>query len=262
MKLLKKIKEHFLASLLLVVIMIYIVNAIARGNVMVCVDNSIILAMTWFEEHSTVCSAIVSILALALSIISTILSFQRENEEQKRFDCRYKELQRQYEERLKEESKRREEDKDEAEKRNQYIEKPYLVFKKSIVAPDLVSGGEFVCMKFLNKGRDSAYKIKPDLKLKACYTKNGKIYEWVRDVPIEDPIAMRGEEIEVRWKVECEEGRNSWFFGNWGFSTDFSIKYEDASGRNYKQRYTVIIEGERSSHITNYSEPELIPLKI
>lgn len=147
-------------------------------------------------------------------------------------DARYQEQRKQYEERLKEERKQREEDKREAEEKLRVSEEPYLVFKNSKIVSNSNSEQIILRMEFLNKGRGTSYCIIPDLE---CTAKRMNMTEFTicRYEAIQDPIAMVGETFVMLMSYDKDEKD---FFG-----MTSTIKFEDASGRKYKQTFYIDI---------------------
>ena len=212
--------------------------------------------LQWVIEHKEyvpLYSSLVATGALAFSvlsfIISNIVSKNRAKKDKIISDVRYEEQRKQYEERLNEERKQREEDKHEAEEKLRVSEEPYLVFKNSKVVSNSTSEQTVLRMEFLNKGRGSAYCIIPDLE---CIAKRMNMTEFTirRCEPVQDPIAMVGE-IFV---MVMSYGKDEEDF----FEMTPTIKFEDASGRKYKQTFCIDI-GDRLGNgiIINLAQPEL-----
>ena len=212
--------------------------------------------LQWVIEHkdyAPLYSAMVATGALAFSIlssiISNIISKNRAKKDKIISDSRYEEQREQYEERLKEERKQREEDKRETEEKLRVSEEPYLVFKNSKVNFDSASEKVEIQMEFLNKGRGSAYEISPDVECKAN-TPDMKEIQLYRCSVISDPIAMVGELFVVIWCYESKEKLMLRMMP--------TIKFKDASGREYKQTYCIdIIDRIGNANIINYAHPEL-----
>lgn len=104
-------------------------------------------------------------------------------------------------------------------------------------------------MEFLNKGKGAAYCIIPDLK---CTAKRMNATEFTirRYEPVQDPIAMVGETFVMVMSYDKDEKDF--------FRMTPTIKFEDASGREYKQTFCIDI-GDRLGNgiIINYAQPEL-----
>ena len=197
-------------------------------------------------------SDMISIAALAFSVlsfvISQVISACRVKKEKTASNARYEEQRKQYEERLNEERKRREEDKREMEERNRISEEPYLVYKKSEIVSAETDKQITIRMNFLNKGRGSAYDIVPDLTCKAI-TINGAEVPMRRSDAVYDPIALAGETFVMTWEYDKP-------------AVDFfrmtpTIKYKDASGRDYKQNFCIDIHGDGNGTSITYARPEL-----
>lgn len=212
--------------------------------------------LQWVIEHkdyAPLYSSLVATGALVFSvlsfIISNIISKKRAKEDKTISDERYEEQRKQYEERLKEERKQREEDKREAEEKLRVSEEPYLVFKNSKIVSNSNSEQTILRMEFLNKGRGAAYCIIPDLE---CTVKRMNMTEFTirRYEAIQDPIAMVGETFVMVMSYDKDEKDF--------FRMTPTIKFEDASGRKYKQTFCIDI-GDRLGNgiIINYAQPEL-----
>lgn len=212
--------------------------------------------LQWVIEHkdyAPLYSSLVATGALVFSvlsfIISNIISKKRAKKDKIISDARYEEQRKQYEERLKEERKQREEDKREAEEKLRVSEEPYLVFKNSKIASNSNSEQTILRMEFLNKGRGAAYCIIPDLE---CTAKRMNMTEFTirRYEAIQDPIAMVGETFVMVMSYDKDEKDF--------FRMTPTIKFEDASGRKYKQTFCIDI-GDRLGNgiIINYAQPEL-----
>ncbi len=212
--------------------------------------------LQWVIEHkdyAPLYSSLVATGALVFSvlsfIISNIISKKRAKKDKIISDARYEEQRKQYEERLKEERKQREEDKREAEEKLRVSEEPYLVFKNSKIVSNSNSEQTILRMEFLNKGRGAAYCIIPDLE---CTAKrmNMTVFTIRRYEAIQDPIAMVGETFVMVMSYDKDEKDF--------FRMTPTIKFEDASGRKYKQTFWIDI-GDRLGNgiIINYAQPEL-----
>ena len=212
--------------------------------------------LQWVIEHkdyAPLYSSLVATGALVFSvlsfIISNIISKKRAKKDKIISDVRYEEQRKQYEERLKEERKQREEDKREAEEKLRVSEEPYLVFKNSKIVSNSNSEQTILRMEFLNKGRGAAYCIIPDLE---CTAKrmNMTVFTIRRYEAIQDPIAMVGETFVMVMSYDKDEKDF--------FRMTPTIKFEDASGRKYKQTFCIDI-GDRLGNgiIINYAQPEL-----
>ena len=212
--------------------------------------------LQWVIEHkdyAPLYSSLVATGALVFSvlsfIISNIISKKRAKKDKIISDARYEEQRKQYEERLKEERKQREEDKREAEEKLRVSEEPYLVFKNSKIVSNSNSEQTILRMEFLNKGRGAAYCIIPDLE---CTAKrmNMTVFTIRRYEAIQDPIAMVGETFVMVMSYDKDEKDF--------FRMTPTIKFEDASGRKYKQTFWIDI-GDRLGDgiIINYAQPEL-----
>ena len=195
--------------------------------------------LQWVIEHkdyAPLYSSLVATGALVFSvlsfIISNIISKKRAKKDKIISDARYEEQRKQYEERLKEERKQREEDKREAEEKLRVSEEPYLVFKNSKIVSNSNSEQTILRMEFLNKGRGAAYCIIPDLE---CTAKrmNMTVFTIRRYEAIQDPIAMVGETFVMVMSYDKDEKDF--------FRMTPTIKFEDASGRKYKQTFCIDI---------------------
>ena len=212
--------------------------------------------LQWVIEHkdyAPLYSSLVATGAFLFSIlsfiISNIISKNRAKRDKIISDARYEEQRKQYEERLNEERRRREEDKREAEEKHRVSEEPYFVFKNSKVVSNSNSEQTILRMEFLNKGRGAAYCIIPDLE---CIAKRMDMAEFTisRYEAVQDPIAMVGEAFVMVMSYDKDE-KNF-------FRMTLTIKFEDASGRKYKQNFCIDI-GDRLGNgiIINYAQPEL-----
>lgn len=206
----------------------------------------------WLIEHkdyAQLYSSLVATGALIFSIISNYNSKRYAKKDKKISDARYEEQRKQYEEKLEEERNRREEDKFDKEEKLRLSEKPYLVFKKSKIVNDSSSAQMFLHLEFINKGRDTAYDIIPDME---CNARKRDMTEFRvrRYKPIQDPVVMVGETFKVVFAYQKNEAVI--------FSLTYSIRYKDASERTYKQTFCIdIVDKLGNANITNYAQPEL-----
>ena len=212
--------------------------------------------LQWVIEHkdyAPVYSSLVATGALVFSvlsfIISNMISKKRAKKDKIISDARYEEQRKQYEERLKEERKQREEDKREAEEKLRVSEEPYLVFKNSKIVSNSNSEQTILRMEFLNKGRGAAYCIIPDLEGTA-ERMNRTEFTIRRYEAIQDPIAMVGETFVMVMSYDKDVKDF--------FRMKPTIRYEDASGRKYKQTFHIDISDRLGNGtIINYAQPEL-----
>lgn len=212
--------------------------------------------LQWVIEHkdcAPLYSSMVATGAFLFSvlsfIISNIVSKNRAKRDKVIADTRYEEQRKQYEERLDEERKRREEDKREAEEKIRIGEQPYFVFKNSKVVPNSNSEQTILRIEILNKGRGAAYCIIPDLE---CIAKRMDMSEFTifRYESVQDPIAMVGEAFVMVMSYNND--------GTDFFRMTPTIKFEDASGRKYKQTFCIDIgDNLGNGMIINYAQPEL-----
>lgn len=212
--------------------------------------------LQWVIEHkdyAPLYSSIVSTGAFLFTIlsfvISNIISENRAKREKIISDVRYEEQRKQYEERIDEERKRREEDKQKIEDRLRISEAPYFVFKNSKLVFTSSLEQNLLRMEFLNKGRGAAYCIIPDLE---CMAKrmDMSVFPIRRYEAVQDPIAMLGESFVMVMAYDKDE--------NDFFRMTPTIRFEDASGRKYKQTFCIDIDVRLgNSTIINYAQPEL-----
>lgn len=205
------------------------------------------------KEYAPLYSSLVATGALFFSvlsfIISNVVSKNRAKKDKIISEVRYEEQKKQYDERLNEERKRREEDKRDTDEKNRISEEPYLVYKKSKVISEATDDQRIIKMEFVNKGRGAAYCIIPDLEFVA---KRVDMTEFTirRYKPVQDPIAMVGETFIM---TLCYNKDDNDFF-----RMTPTIKYQDASGRNYKQTFCIdIYDSIGNGTIINYAQPEL-----
>ena len=205
------------------------------------------------KEYAPLYSALVATLALIFSVLSfifsNIVSKKRSRINKKISDVRYEEQRKQYEKRLDEERKRREEDKFGSDEKIRLSEKPRLVFKNSKVKYSINSEEQLLCMEFVNKGRDTAYDIIPDVE---CIAKKIDMTEFVlcRCEAVQDPVVMVGETFSMTMKYDKKEIEF--------FRMTFNISFKDASLRKYKQTFIIDIYNELGNGlIINYAQPEL-----
>lgn len=211
--------------------------------------------LEWAEEYKDyvpLYSSLVATGAFLFSIlsfvISNVLSKIRAKKEKEISDARYEEQKKQYEERLSEERQRREEDKQEMEERNRISEEPYLVYKISEIVSAESDKQVTIRMNFLNKGRGSAYDIVPVLTCKAI-TINGMEFMMTRSEAVSNPICWVGETFVMNWKYD----KPVLDF----FRMTPTVKYKDASGRNYIQNFCIDIYSSGNGINITYAQPEL-----
>lgn len=205
------------------------------------------------KEYAPLYSSLIAMGALLFSIlsflISNIISKNRAKKDRLISDARYDEQRKQYEERLAVEQSRREEDKSDTEEKLRLNEKPRLVFKKSKIISNSNSEQVLLLLEFINKGRDTAYDIIPDLE---CTAKQMDMAEFKirRCEPVQDPVVMVGEDFKIVLSYE----KNGAEF----FRLEPTIRYEDASGRKYMQTFCLdIVDRLGNANIINYAKPEL-----
>lgn len=193
----------------------------------------------------------IAIMALMFSIISFVISqlisMYRVKKEKEVSNVRYNEQKKQYEKRLAEEREQYNEQRKYAEKVARVSEQPYLVYKSSEIIKTTKDNKIIFCIKFLNKGRGSAYSIIPEMECTAKKQDMSEVQIY-RYAPVQDPIASVGEYFETDW---CYISENKEFF-----NMITSIFYEDSSGRKYKQTYNLDIYESGEGIIKNYSKPE------
>ncbi len=225
-------------------------NSKRKRGFMLEIWNSFIAFWGSILQYAQLLSFAVALMALIVSIANNLRNNRRAKEEKRVAEERYNEQKEQYEARLTAEKAKREEDKKIADEYARINEQPYLVFKgaERIDVIPSASGTQIVfSMSFVNKGRGSAYSIIPDLDCTASHY--GDTFKVHRFDVVEDPIAMVGEYFIVKWSYIGEE--------IYGYRMPFSIKYKDASGREYMQNYIVDIISEKESTIITYAEPKL-----
>lgn len=205
------------------------------------------------EENAQMYSCLVATAALLFSIltfvISNIISKKRLKKDREISEKQYLDQINRYEKQLQEEKRYREEDKKEIEERNRISEQPYFVFKKSKATFDSQSSVTILRMEFVNKGRGAAYEIIPDME---CIGKTLRMKEIQirRYEAVQDPIAMVGELFVISWYYECN--------GEYVFQMQPSIRFCDASGRNYKQTFNIdVVNKDGGANIKNYAQPQL-----
>lgn len=204
---------------------------------------------TLINSFLTAVTIIVSICAIVFSSKNANKEVKAVKEESRNQQNRYEEQRKQYEERLNEERKQREEDKREVEEKLRVSEEPYLVFKNSKVVSNSTSEQTILHIEFLNKGRGAAYCIIPDLE---CTAKRMNMTEFIihRCEAVQDPIAMVGEIFVMVMSYNKDEKDF--------FKITPTIKFEDASGRKYKQTFCIdIVDRLGKGMIINYAQPEL-----
>jgi len=217
-----------------------------RGDVII---RNIFQYVIDHKDYAPLYSSFVASVALLLSIINTILTMRRIKKERVKSDARYEEQKRYYEERLIEERQRREEDRKYMDERNRVSEEPYLVLKQTAYCTPPNSNLRKLRLEFINKGRNTAYSIVPDVDIESSLSKEG--IELKRNGAVEDPIARAGETFIMYCAYVGEERRT--------FSMKLNVRLCDASGREYKQTYEVdIIDNQGNFNILNYARPELI----
>ncbi|MDD3140924.1 MAG: hypothetical protein PHX08_18410, partial [Lachnospiraceae bacterium] len=188
------------------------------------------------KDYAPLYSSLVATGALIFSVlsfvISNIVSKKRVRKNKIISDERYEEQRKQYEKRLDEERRRREEDKLEAEEKLRLSEKPRLVFKNSKVVSNSNSEQILLHMEFVNKGRDTAYDIIPDLE---CTAQKMDMTEFTirRQESVQDPVVMVGETFVMVMSYDKKEKDF--------FRMTPTIKFEDASSRKYKQTFCIDI---------------------
>lgn len=204
--------------------------------------------------YGSLFSFFVAVIALIYSFYNNRRNDKKDAEKSRIAEERYKEQKEQYEKQLAEERQRREEDKFLAEERARISEKPYLVVKEAktteVIPSSLGDDDQIIfSMTFINKGRGAAYSIIPDSECEVVIMgkPSFKVYH---HGAVEDPIALVREPFSLEWSYIGKETYN--------YRMNFSIKYQDASGRNYKQDYKVDIIDKDTINIISFAVPELI----
>lgn len=198
---------------------------------------------TLINSFLTAVTIIVSICAIGFSRKNAKNEIKQLKEESRKQQDRYEEESRNQRDRYEEEKRRHDEI-------ARLHEQPYLVFKKAKISPESEENIKKIDILFTNKGQGSAYNIVPDLKCEVNPIYNNGIVELTRCDPIQDPIAVVGEEFKTMWTLGYKVELVS-------FTTTISINYSDASGRKYVQRFNIIFNKEGYASITNFAQPEL-----
>lgn len=204
------------------------------------------------KEYAPVYSVMIAmgslLVSIVLFIISTTISVIHRKKDKKISDIRYEDQIRQYEERLAEERRRREIDKYEADERIRICERPYMIFKEYKDVSNQTSDNVIIRMGFINKGNGSAYELCPDTDCVAYNEKMEKIH-FDRYYPIEDPIALVGERF-ITYFITDKKITDI-------IRMEIKIKFEDASGRKYKQVFYIDIKSSGSTTTISNGTPEL-----
>lgn len=103
---------------------------------------------------------------------------------------------------------------------------------------------------FKNKGNGTAFHIIPDIESESLGYYNKKIHI-VRNAPVQDPIAMVGENFKTYWGMDK---LNTMI----GVVIPIKMEYKDASGRSYRQTFNFTIDDTGNVIVTNYAVPESI----
>lgn len=208
--------------------------------------------LEWIKEnkdYASLYSAMVATGAFVFSIFTFLVSVIRAKKDRKVSDYRYYEQQKQYEKEISRLQEQRNEDKYDTEEKIRINEEPYFVFRNSKISTESNIEQTVLQMTFINKGRESAYNIIPDLN---CTAKRLNMTEFAihRYDAVRDPIAMVGEKFVILMAYDKSE-KNF-------FRMSISIKFEDASGRKYVQTFNIdILDRAGNGRMINYPQPRL-----
>lgn len=194
-------------------------------------------------------NAFFALVSILISIFTVILTKKNAKKQIKESIMARKQQQEQFEKTLASQRKQYEDEKIHNELVERLHEQPYIVFHKAGGFCKESETMYSINLHFINKGRGSAYDIVPEV---TCEEEryNGRIV-MRRCEPIQDPIALVGEEFVTYWKIESETGKLDCL-------VCVPIKYSDTSGRKYIQKYFLTISDNGLVKITNYSNPELL----
>lgn len=191
------------------------------------------------------CAEFITLINTGLAFITVVTSIVNLHLEKKQM----KQEREQNRQKAEEQQKRYLEEKRHIEEVDRLHEKPYLVFQGARISDESDEKITRIDFIFKNKGRGAAYDIVPELECMAK-TVEGKTKVYLCD-PVQDPIAMVGEQFTTMWTLGCEQKLVDFIF-------TMPIEYQDASGRKYRQKYDLIFLSSGDACIKNYAQPELV----
>mgnify|MGYP004514373015 FL=1 len=190
-------------------------------------------------------AGLITLINTGLAFITVVTSIVNLHLEKKQM----KQEREQNRQKAEEQQKRYLEEKRHIEEVDRLHEKPYLVFQEARISDESDEKITRIDFIFKNKGRGAAYDIVPELECMAK-TVEGKTKVYRCD-PVQDPIAMVGEQFTTMWTLGCEQKLVDFIF-------TMPIEYQDASGRKYRQKYDLIFLSSGDACIKNYAQPELV----
>ncbi len=126
-----------------------------------------------------------------------------------------------------------------------------MVFKKVKVVSEPNADQMILRMEFANKGKGAAYYIKPDVE---CTAKRIDMTEFTihRHEAVQDPIAMVSEVFAMKISYDNCNSKQKFF------RMTITIRFEDTSGRKYKQFFEIDIDEKLESGLMiNEPRPEI-----
>lgn len=184
------------------------------------------------------------------SLVATLVAYFSANRQIKEAKKTREENKQQFEKSLQLQKEQYEKEKEHNHNIEIIHEKPYLVFAGTSDFNEDNPLYDTLTITFKNKGQGSAFNIIQDTKAENEGNSGAKI-EITRSAPIQDPIAMVGENIKTYWTMN-KLGNSA------AVGLPITIRYDDASDRKYQQKFIFTIGSKGNAIVTNYASPELI----
>lgn len=202
------------------------------------------------EEIEAVISVVGAMTTGFFSLVTIIVTYRNAKKQIQESEKARIQQKEQYEESLKLQKEQYERELEYSRNIEKTHEKPYFVFVKSSDFDDNNLLCNTLTITFKNKGNGTAFHIIPDIESESLGYYNKKIHI-VRNAPVQDPIAMVGENFKTYWEMDK---LNTMI----GVVIPIKMKYKDASGRSYSQTFNFTIDDTGNVMVTNYAVPELI----
>lgn len=205
--------------------------------------------LDFFNTYKEVINAGLMLITILVSLATVIVTAVSAKSARKDAKEALAEQKRQYEESLKNQAEQYKADRMRVYEIERIHEQPYLIFLKSWSCVDLTHNCVRLYVEFVNKGRGTAYGIQFDEPCKATSLTMSKEFDLTQEAFDKCPIAMINEPYKTQWKYNGEELAC--------FSTKMLVQYTDASGRQYKQAFSLTFQISGEGTIINTEKPKL-----
>lgn len=201
------------------------------------------------KEYEILINAGMTFLTIIVSITSIICTNHHAKKNRIQSEKEMDERKKQYEEQIRIQKEQFDTQLSASEKIRLIQEKPYLIFKEASISKESDEDCKRIDFSFVNKGRGAAYGLIPELKCEATTLNGKKVLS--RCDPVIDPIVLVGECFSTMYTLGYKEPLES-------FKTNISLDYEDASGRKYKQEFSITYNEKGYGVAMNFPDPILV----